>query len=102
MNGYTVHAVRRFVEKPDRATAEAYLASGEYYWNPGVFAWQTAMLLERVRELLPELYRELAQARAQLGTPDEGQALRRAYAALPSQAIELYLSKRGGNLTERQ
>ena len=30
-------ALEGFVEKPDRATAEAYLASGDYYWNSGIF-----------------------------------------------------------------
>ncbi|MFZ4652521.1 MAG: mannose-1-phosphate guanylyltransferase/mannose-6-phosphate isomerase, partial [Rubrivivax sp.] len=47
-----VQAVQRFVEKPDLATAQAYLAEGGYYWNAGMFVlrastWMTA--LERFR-----------------------------------------------------
>lgn len=34
------YRVLRFKEKPDRATAEAFLASGKFYWNSGMFCWQ--------------------------------------------------------------
>ena len=37
-------AVSRFVEKPDSATAERYLASGEYFWNSGIFLFPAAHL----------------------------------------------------------
>jgi len=39
------YAIRQFVEKPDRARAEAYLASGEYSWNGGIFAFRAGHLL---------------------------------------------------------
>ncbi len=42
--------VRRFVEKPDEATAAAYLASGNYAWNAGMFLWRAdAFLAEAER-----------------------------------------------------
>ncbi len=47
--------VRQFVEKPDRATAERYLASGEYLWNTGLFIWPAALLLEQLHLHTPEL-----------------------------------------------
>jgi len=40
--GQGVRAVERFVEKPDRATAEAYVASGEYFWNSGMFLFRAS------------------------------------------------------------
>lgn len=40
--------IGRFVEKPDRATAEAYIASGEYWWNSGMFLFSAARLLEEL------------------------------------------------------
>lgn len=49
------HAVRRFVEKPDRATAAEYLASGEYLWNTGLFVWRAADLLDGLERHSPEL-----------------------------------------------
>ena len=50
-----VHAVRSFVEKPDAATAERYIAGGDYLWNTGIFVWRAAFFLEQVRRYTPEL-----------------------------------------------
>lgn len=47
-------AVDRFVEKPDRATAERYVAEG-YLWNTGLFVWPAALLLDQLRAHTPEL-----------------------------------------------
>ncbi len=47
--------VARFVEKPDRPTAEKYLASGEYFWNSGMFVWRPSVILKEMRTQLPKL-----------------------------------------------
>ena len=49
------HEVASFVEKPDRATAEQYLASGGYLWNTGLFVWRAADLLDEMERHTPEL-----------------------------------------------
>jgi mannose-1-phosphate guanylyltransferase len=43
-----------FREKPDRETAEQYLASGEYLWNSGMFVWRARTVLDALAEHLPE------------------------------------------------
>jgi len=60
-------AVERFVEKPDRATAEAYLASGEYLWNAGIFLFKADVYLRELERRLPDM---VTQCRAALA---EGQ-----------------------------
>ena len=45
--------VAAFREKPDLATAEAYLASGEYLWNSGMFVWRARTVLDALEEHLP-------------------------------------------------
>lgn len=50
-----VFEVDRFVEKPDRETAEAYVASGEYLWNTGIFVWRAVDLLTAIQRLTPEV-----------------------------------------------
>lgn len=47
-------AVDRFVEKPDRATAERYMADG-YLWNTGLFVWPASLLLDELARHTPEL-----------------------------------------------
>lgn len=49
-----VHRVSEFKEKPSRDVAEQYLASGEYWWNAGMFVWRAATLLSQLDQLLPE------------------------------------------------
>jgi len=50
----SARSVAEFVEKPDRPTAERYLAQG-YLWNTGLFVWPAALLLEQMRQHTPEL-----------------------------------------------
>jgi mannose-1-phosphate guanylyltransferase/mannose-6-phosphate isomerase len=51
-NGYQV---ARFVEKPDRATAESFLADGSYYWNSGMFLFRADRYLSELKEFNPAM-----------------------------------------------
>ncbi|WP_094603841.1 Alginate biosynthesis protein AlgA [Sporomusa silvacetica DSM 10669] len=52
----TAYQVDSFREKPDKETAEQYLAAGNYYWNSGMFAFTTGRIMEEFREHAPEIY----------------------------------------------
>ncbi|MEI6107844.1 MAG: mannose-1-phosphate guanylyltransferase [Opitutae bacterium] len=62
--GTPVMAVRRFVEKPSLETAKAYVASGEYFWNAGMFVWQVPVVEAAFKAHAPELYAGLVQLEA--------------------------------------
>jgi mannose-1-phosphate guanylyltransferase/mannose-6-phosphate isomerase len=47
------HVVERFVEKPDLATAEAYVASGDYTWNSGIFLLPVGLFLSELETFAP-------------------------------------------------
>jgi mannose-1-phosphate guanylyltransferase len=49
------YRVAEFREKPDRATAERYMDSGEYLWNTGLFVWRASDLLDQLSRHTPEL-----------------------------------------------
>ena len=51
-----VFSVIEFKEKPDRATAEEYLASGEYWWNSGMFVWRARTFLDQLEALQPKTH----------------------------------------------
>jgi mannose-1-phosphate guanylyltransferase len=53
--GVPVRRVKRFTEKPDRARAEQFLASGNYAWNSGIFLWSARTLANAIREHCPEM-----------------------------------------------
>jgi mannose-1-phosphate guanylyltransferase/mannose-6-phosphate isomerase len=57
-----IYSVAKFVEKPDRTTAESYIRSGEYYWNSGMFMFRASCVLEELRTHAPAIYDACAQA----------------------------------------
>lgn len=59
------YAIRQFVEKPDLARATAYLASGEYSWNGGIFAFRAGHLLAELAAYRPEMARLVGEAVAE-------------------------------------
>lgn len=50
-----VYEVIEFKEKPDQVTAERYLASGEYYWNSGMFAWRLPTIIGQIAKHQPAI-----------------------------------------------
>ena len=59
------YAIRRFVEKPDAATAQAYLDSGNFSWNGGIFAFRAGHLLDELAAHRPEMAALVRQAVAE-------------------------------------
>ena len=51
--------VERFVEKPNAATAQAYLNTGEYRWNAGMFVMRADVLLDHLHRVKPQLARAI-------------------------------------------
>jgi mannose-1-phosphate guanylyltransferase/mannose-6-phosphate isomerase len=49
------YEVAAFVEKPDRARAESYLAAGDYFWNSGIFLFPAGLYLEELSRRHPEM-----------------------------------------------
>jgi mannose-1-phosphate guanylyltransferase len=62
IQGFPVYRVLRFVEKPSAETAQEYVRSGDYLWNPGVFVWNNAALLEAFAKHLPTIFAALTSA----------------------------------------
>jgi mannose-1-phosphate guanylyltransferase len=63
-----VTRVRCFTEKPDRARAEQFVASGNFYWNSGIFLWSARTLANAIREHLPTTAALLTQIAQAYGT----------------------------------
>ena len=64
--GYTV---RRFVEKPDLATATGYLASGDFLWNSGMFCFKAGMFLEELARHASDIATTVAECWAAMQAP---------------------------------
>ena len=73
------YPVRTFAEKPDLATAERFLDSGDFLWNSGIFVWRADTILTQMKAHLPKTYEAFEAASRALGTPREAEAIRAAY-----------------------
>ncbi len=88
-----LHAVRRFVEKPDATTARRFLRRGGYLWNAGIFVWTARAILEEIEACAPRLHRALAPLRRnplRIGK----QALARLYQRAPALPIDVAVMER--------
>jgi mannose-1-phosphate guanylyltransferase/mannose-6-phosphate isomerase len=98
---YEGHAVKRFVEKPDLATAAGYVTSGKFLWNSGMFCFRAGAMLGQMAVLCPDI---LAAARACFDTARvvDGADVHQVefapqdFAAIPEDSIDYAVMERTG------
>lgn len=86
--------VDEFVEKPQEEIARIYLESGEYVWNSGMFVWKASTILQKFRQLLPDVYDCIMQIGEAMGTPEEDEVLHRVYPRIPKISIDYGIMER--------
>ncbi|HWA24669.1 MAG TPA: sugar phosphate nucleotidyltransferase [Lacunisphaera sp.] len=99
VNGREIFRALRFVEKPAPETAQQYVASGDYFWNTGMFVWSVRVVREAFARNAPELHAGLARIGAALAA---GRGLTRTLAAvyptLPRIAVDYALLEKADNV----
>ncbi len=86
-----VHRLTRFVEKPDRARAEAFLADGNHLWNAGTFVFRADKILDAMARHLPKVHDGLVDLTMALADSTSGEKRLRAkvYASFESISIDV-------------
>jgi len=103
-DGAKVFHVKRFTEKPQEPTARQFLASGNYYWNAGMFFWRAETYLDALRRFLPATHHALERVAETIGTRRYTAALARAYPKLENISVDYAILERashepdGGNV----
>ncbi len=82
------YRVERFVEKPTREKAQAYIESGAFGWNSGMFVWKAATILDCLRRYKPESHAGLTKIAAAWGTDRQKRALEEVYPTLPRISVD--------------
>ena len=85
---YPVYAVKRFVEKPDEATAQQLLRSGDHSWNSGMFVWHVNVILAEVQKQMPDLYKAVEEIASAWDTPQQNEVVRKLWYDLQSQTVD--------------
>lgn len=84
----TYHRMKRFVEKPDRATALEYLAGGRHLWNSGIFVFTARTILGEIEACMPELAAGLREIEAAIGRENYEQTVTSVYDRIESVSID--------------
>ena len=90
-------AVAEFKEKPDAATAQQYLDSGEFYWNCGIFTWRAAAILDALEEYEPNTRARLATIAGAVGTADYERVVAEQFPECDSVSVDNAVLERTNN-----
>jgi mannose-1-phosphate guanylyltransferase/mannose-6-phosphate isomerase len=92
-----VYDVEKFVEKPDRETAERYLASGDYYWNSGMFMFRASVFLQELERQAPAMLTACRHAwESRTADLDFIRLNAAAFAACPADSIDYAVMEKTG------
>ena len=83
-----IYDVSQFVEKPDHKTAKAYLDSGSYFWNSGIFMMKSSTWLAAINEFCPEMYAACNDVINQSGYDGAFYRLHSSFAECPADSID--------------
>jgi len=87
------HPVTRFVEKPERESAERFLASGRFLWNAGMFVVRASVLLDELAGQIPSLATGVREIAAAHGTASSQEVLERIWPRLTAISIDHALAE---------
>jgi mannose-1-phosphate guanylyltransferase len=90
--------VKTFTEKPDRELARAFVASGDFLWNAGIFVWQVKTLLKAFEELMPEIHEVFDGEKSNFNTPNEHEAVERIYPQCVNISIDYGIMEKADNV----
>jgi mannose-1-phosphate guanylyltransferase len=92
--GVTAYRVQAFREKPDAQTAQQFLASGQFYWNSGIFAWRVATILDQLRQHAPAVASACERIAAAWDSPQRDRVFREEYSRLDKISIDYAVMER--------
>jgi mannose-1-phosphate guanylyltransferase len=90
--------VVRFIEKPDAAAAERYLASGNYFWNSGMFLWKNKTLLNLFQKHMPATWQGLCRLKPLIGNASATAEISEIFSALPRISIDFGIMEKTSGL----
>jgi len=90
--------VVKFVEKPDAERAKQFFASGNYFWNSGMFLWKNSTLLELFRIHMPVFHKELCNLRLLLRGNGSSTEISRIFSSLPRISIDFGIMEKTSGL----
>jgi len=93
-----VYKVKTFTEKPDLEIAKSFLASGDFLWNAGIFAWKISNIITAFEKYQPEMFELFDQEKMHFNTPAENTAIQRIYPLCTNISIDIAIMEKANNV----
>lgn len=91
--------VLQFREKPNLATAQAFLDAGNFFWNAGIFVWKSAVILDALAQYQSDIYQIFSAQPEVYGSAQEIAFLKDAFAACPDISIDFAVMEKAQNVS---
>lgn len=93
-----VYKVKTFTEKPSLEIAQSFLASGDFLWNAGIFAWKVKTILTAFEKHQPEMFELFDSEKEHFNTDNEQQAIQRIYPQCTNISIDIAIMEKADNV----
>jgi mannose-1-phosphate guanylyltransferase len=93
-----VKKVKTFTEKPDLELAKDFLASGDFYWNSGIFIWTLPAIMKALESNLPEIYKAFKEGEGLYGTSKEEAFIASTYSTCENISIDYGVMEKARNV----
>ena len=94
-----IYKVKTFTEKPNEELAKAFIASGDFLWNAGIFVWRVSCIIEGFKKYLPEMYEIFHAEREKFNTEDEKSAVEQIYPQCVNISIDFGVMEKADNVS---
>ena len=93
-----VYKVKTFTEKPNEELAKAFLASGDFLWNAGIFTWKVKNIIAAFEKYTPELYELFAAEKDSFDTEKEREVIEAIYPQCTNISIDFAVMEKADNV----
>jgi mannose-1-phosphate guanylyltransferase len=93
-----IYKVRTFAEKPDLQTAKAFIESGDFLWNSGMFIFRADTMMEEIKNHLPDMFHSLEKLQDKLFSNEFQKALELSYSQIKSISIDYGVMEKSQNV----
>lgn len=93
-----VYKVKTFTEKPTVEIAASFLASGDFLWNAGIFAWKASTIIAAFEKYQPEMFELFDGEKANFNTPAEKKSIQKIYPQCVNISIDIAIMEKADNV----
>lgn len=93
-----VYKVKTFTEKPNLELAKAFIASGDFLWNAGIFTWKVKNIIAAFEKHLPEIHEVFAAEKDKFNTDEEAKAIEEIYPQCTNISVDFGVMEKADNV----